>query len=462
MPAERSYEVRMRRGASVNRFGFYTLVMAEHYAEKLKGKIKKFGIPPDGTAAVEIFSHKDGKYETLKTVLKCCLLCGRRLPEKEELEWVFWAIERWGQQWIDDEDIKERFEFCVCPAEEPGRHRGPKWLRNVLKIKVALALKYVSTREHPLEGKHRKDIQEAKSILKLVTDQKDGKPLRDDDGKKVRRLIESADRYMYDLVAPENDDENLSLSDLIDRRDSSSLLPSARRRISKKELLRTAPMTNRVVYGRPVWQRSIIPERVCRRLYDENFNGDPWDDSYADPDFPQASDDDPTIDVPPEYEFDEFALEGEIEAVAAAKPGMSESEIREKLYWELPEFRSVIGIEWYKTCDALLPMPMDETRQRACSGLGSFIKFVLKGNPFARYAYGLTAEDTAQAARQAKSKRRLATSQERGHNRESILGFKTASPNAEFRFRSKMYEDLKKRMNAIGSRIAFLIATRSH
>jgi hypothetical protein len=151
---------------------------------------------------------------------------------------------------------------------------------------------------------------------------------------------------------------------------------------------------------------------------------------------------------------------------------MSESDIREKLYWKLPEIRSVIGIEWYRTCDALLPMPMDEARERACSALGSYIGSVLRGNRFAHYSYGLsTAEETAQDLRQAKFKRRLeATSQGHGHasprirsqEQESVLGFKTASPDAEFRFRSKMYEDLKKRMNAIGSRIAFLIASRSH
>jgi hypothetical protein len=275
MPAERSYMVRMSRGTSVNCFDFYTLVMAEHYAEKLKEKIKKCGIPPDGTVAVEIFSLKDGKYEKLKSVLECCPLCARRLPDNEEQEWVYWATERWGRQWIDDEDTRERFEFCVCLAEEPGRHRGPEWLRNVIKVKAALALKYVSIRRHAFAGKNRNDIDEAKRLLKLITDQVDGKPLSDDDGKKVRRLLKFADRYLYDLAVSEKNDENASLADLIDSPDSSYLLPNRRRRTSKQELLCTAELTSRLVYAPPVWQRPIVPERVCRRMYDEDFNGDP-------------------------------------------------------------------------------------------------------------------------------------------------------------------------------------------
>jgi hypothetical protein len=40
----------------------------------------------------------------------------------------------------------------------------------------------------------------------------------------------------------------------------------------------------------PSWFKPPIPESVCRRLYDEDFNGDPWDDDYQDPDSPHDFD----------------------------------------------------------------------------------------------------------------------------------------------------------------------------
>jgi len=320
MQPSRGYMVRMRCGTRDDTFHFYTLIMAEQYAEKLKTKFQKGGVPPDGTAAVDVFSLKDGRYERLKSVLDYCRDCKRFPPEREEQKLLNQATERCGRQWIADEDDREPFQFCVCPAKDFGRHRGPEWLGTIVKAKIALAVKYVSTREHPFEGKNRNDIQEAQYLFKLIMDRMDGKPLRDDDAKKVRRLIEFADKYLFDRAASEIDGKYLSLSDLIDRGDYSSVLPSSRRRISKKELLRTAALTNRLVYAQSVWLRPIIPEEVCQRMFDEDFYGDPWDDSYEDPDFPRDADPANAGEDDGGFDLDDSALEAEMDAMADANP----------------------------------------------------------------------------------------------------------------------------------------------
>ena len=89
-----------------------------------------------------------------------------------------------------------------------------------------------------------------------------------------------------------------------------------------------------------------------------------------------------------EYDSKLTALEeAEAEAEAEAyEAGMSYSELREKVYWKHPELRAHIGLEWYKTCDAL-PTLIQYPKTAGLVDLRMYIWGVFTGNRFALGCY---------------------------------------------------------------------------
>lgn len=136
-----------------------------------------------------------------KVELAVHLLCGRRFPDSKEKRQIDRLRKRKGQKWIDEEDIRERFEYCVCPEEESGPSVEPsQWRRNPVLLSAALFAKYPNLYAGNTHlRKNRDDDYTARTIQKRINEWMNGKTLPDDNfGRKLRRFIEFGDRALFD------------------------------------------------------------------------------------------------------------------------------------------------------------------------------------------------------------------------------------------------------------------------
>jgi hypothetical protein len=352
-----------------------------------------------------------------------CLLCGlcrRRLPCAEERRWVDVTRERLGQDGLEAEYAREK-RFCVCPEKDLGRsgNEASQWRRKRMKLTAVLVVKSKKLERSP------QDRRVANFVFKSMSDWVHGKRLRDDNLERMlRRLRQLGDKVLYEWMITGNHREAI-LSEVLDiplcrivlkhnvrryRQMFGNYSPRYRNELSRwaamQELLGSLAHDSSFVVmlhnsqypfpEMPPWFETPIQESVRNRLYDEDFSGDPWDDGKQDPDLPHDFDYD-YIDGLAEAEASDpktFALEAEMEAASAAEPGMSDSELRDKVYWEHPEHRAnpLLQIDWYKTCDALLiqgllgiggeSLPVG-VRYPEFVDLRNYIYGVLSGNRFA-------------------------------------------------------------------------------
>jgi hypothetical protein len=302
-----------------------------------------------------------------KTDLRCDH-CHRRLPNKEERRWIDLTREWIGQYGIEGLYGQEK-PCCLCPEKDLGSSGDERsqWRRKRAKLLAAVVMKYPKLDRDP---QHERN---ARFLLKTITDLMNGKRLRDEiDGtlrKALRRFAEFGDKWLYveKLEVPGRGE--ICVADLIDTPLFSDLLRPhsfGEHRGALGELVKMRrllgqfldPSQTSILYNSlyPTPCKEYDPdEAVWRRMADDDFSGDPWDPFYQDPDFPLDFGDDPTIGGLDEYDPELFALEAEMEAASAAEPGMSDSELRDKVYWEHPEHRGNpwLQLDWYKTCDAL-------------------------------------------------------------------------------------------------------------
>jgi hypothetical protein len=314
-----------------------------------------------------------------------CAHCDRRLPNKEERRWVDLTREWIGQYGLEELYAPEK-PFCLCPEKDLGRNGDERaqWRRKRKKLVAAVVLKYHKLDEDPTHAHN------ARFLLKTMTDLRNGKRLRDEtDGtlkRHLRRFIEFGNEWLYNKKLHVPGHEEICVADMIDIPLFSDLLgPHSfdEHRGARGELLKMSrvlgqfldPSQAEHLYNSqyPIPRKEYDPgEAVWRRMFD----------------------DDPTIDGLDAYDPELFALEAEMEAASAAEPGMSDSELRDKVYWEHPEHRRNpwLQLDWYKTCDAL-PIPgllgiggepfAIGVSQSEFVDLRNYVRAVLAGNRFA-------------------------------------------------------------------------------
>jgi len=344
-----------------------------------------------------------------KSDLRCAQPhCKLRLPNKEERRWIDLTREWVGQYGLENLYEEEK-PFCLCPEKDLGisGDKPSQWRRKRAKLVAAVVIKYHKLDENPTHPRN------ARFLLKNMTDLVNGKRLRDETLKRhLRRFIKFGDKWLYEQKMEVPGHGEICVADMIDIPLFSDMLLSSPSYEHKKhrtvldELRKMSSVLGRFLspwaarilfdsqYPNPFSRKEDDPdEAVWRRMADDDFNGDPWDPFYQDPDFPQDFDD-PTIDGVDEYDPELFALEAEMEAASAAEPGMSNSELRDKLYWEHPELRGnrCLHLDWYKTCDAF-PLPgllgiggepfVGGVRYHEFDGLRGYVQAVLAGKRFA-------------------------------------------------------------------------------
>ncbi len=415
-----------------------------------------------------------------------CARCNRRLPNKAERRWTGLTLEWLGHAGLFELYSREK-SFCLCPEKDLGNSgdEQARWRRKRAKLVAAVVLKY------PNLDRDRTHARDARFLLKTMTDLMNGKQLRNKtEGtlkRALRRFAEFGDKWLYDKKLEVPGQGEICLADMIDTPLFSDLLrPRSYDQYTGAlgELVKMSrllgqfidPSQAKILYGSqyPIPRKAYDPdEAVWRRMADDDFNGDPWNDNYQDPDFPDdsSSDDFEFIGESDSPDPQWLALEEIMVAALVANPGMSDSELRDKVYWEHPEHRRNpwLQLHWYKTCDAFpLPGLLGIGGEPFSNGVGrhefadlkSYIQAVLRGSQFAHhYLDRCMRRDIYDASDNHTDEGDLACSELRvlvKSGRAEPQTMQELEIMSCDELKAKVRENLKARLRAIGDRIALL------
>lgn len=358
-----------------------------------------------------------------------CRFCEKRLPNEEEAYWTKKFVAERGQVALDEANSRNETEFCVCSWSQSSL-----WRKNLLMVTAAVVTKY------PDFEKNADTARAARELFKLaISNWIKGKPARNNTKtQRLKHLTDHGDSLFYrefDLVF---DSWKTNLRRLLGSERSkdwfeqmlanegrryyrdfhamAKFLSSLTRDPEFAFWLNTGLFANLNPYG-------FDPDGMKQKLYNDHpeyqaiLDGIIEDHGYdeclvaikAMPDGfgsgvpPDRFEDDwlgwlystrddglkdwGHIDGLTEanaYDGRQAALDVAMAAAAEAEPGMSYSELEDKVYWEHPELRENPDLRpaWYKSCDAL-PMPIRNAKTPELLDLRISIWGLLANNRFA-------------------------------------------------------------------------------
>jgi hypothetical protein len=199
----------------------------------------------------------------------------RRMPAPEQAQDLLLLIERCGVNWIIDHreavesTLKIRLGYGFMDNQKRKDSLRASWRYSRRKVMAALAVKFPKLARLGVTGKCR---QEYRKFIFLLNRIGSNKPLSPAEKRKMRHFIKFADKELYDGDLSRFIGFQLELhTDLVNINYENKLNPLA-------ELENMAEFLRLSFAG----IRGIIPQSVCEKLFDEDFNGDPW---APDPDY---------------------------------------------------------------------------------------------------------------------------------------------------------------------------------
>jgi hypothetical protein len=361
-----------------------------------------------------------------------CGYCKKRRPTEEEAYWKKTFLVENGQGALDQVERRKEKGFCLC-----SRSQSSLWRKNFLIITAAVV------RRHPDFEKNAATARAATDLFKLaVSSWIKGKPTNATERQKLKRLTDHADSLFYHEFELVLQPWKTSLRRLLGSARSSEyfeqMLATEQRRYHRRframakflsSLTRDPSFTfwlstgffadlnpygydpggmkEKLYNDHPEYQ-AILDGMMEDRGYDECAAAiKALPDGFGAGVQPDSEEDDwwgwlehtrkdglknweylDGMEMAQEYDPNLAALENaEAEAEAEAyEAEMSYSELRDKVYWKHPELREHIGLEWYKTCDAL-PTLIQYTKTTELVDLRIYIWGMFTGNRFALGCY---------------------------------------------------------------------------